>query len=323
MKSSLLPFILAAGKGERLHPLTCFVPKPLLPIGEQPLIYLTLAQLSGTFEKVVVNAYHLADMLISSIKQFESPMKIIVSKEKWLRGTLGALLNLDLVFNYDYLMVVNGDSLAKWPIKDLLEFHEKNRNDVTLLVLKNADVSEYGGVLVDKYNRVKGFVKPGDAFRETLVFSGLHVLSTKILQDLSTSEKLEFVSDLYAHLASDKKYRFYVLARDFEWYDIGTPKRYLNAVCGWLRKNNSHLYDLNTNSCFMPNSLVVNSIVEDSVIMKNARVKDSVLKRCLVAPGAEIESLTLADSFIVASQWKQWLSGSCWREINNVFVKPI
>ncbi len=137
--------ILAAGFGERLHPLTKDCPKPLLEIGEETLLSNTLRFLKeGGINKVVINVHYLGEKIIDYLKnnKFDLNINIVQEKEKIL-DTGGGVLNAIKYFSKQPFVVINPDTI--WNLKYLnnlrkmekLFFDNKQKKCLLLLVNKN------------------------------------------------------------------------------------------------------------------------------------------------------------------------------------------
>lgn len=129
MKSA---FVLAAGKGERLHPLTQKTPKPLLPIQGKPILSYVLDQLESlSLDRVVINAWHLKDQIESFCfeENLKRPFEIIVSPEEDLLGTGGGLKRAFPLLGEPPFLSLNGDSLIQGNLAQFLKKALQSRGD--------------------------------------------------------------------------------------------------------------------------------------------------------------------------------------------------
>ncbi|MFQ5349648.1 MAG: NDP-sugar synthase, partial [Thermoanaerobaculia bacterium] len=152
--------VLAAGLGTRLRPLTGTRPKPALPVAGVPVAGRTLALLAlAGCEAAAVNLHHLGERLRAVLGESVEGMPLIYSEEREIQGTLGALWPLrDFCAAADVLLVVNGDSLCRWPLKRLLRAHRRGGAAATLLLSARADPAGFGGgVGVDQVGDVVSF----------------------------------------------------------------------------------------------------------------------------------------------------------------------
>jgi hypothetical protein len=114
--------VLAAGRGERLRPLTDRLPKPLLPVAGQPVAAHTLARLAAAgCEAAAINLHHQGELIRKRFGGRFGAMPLTYSEEPERLGTLGALWPLrDFLAAAELVVVINGDSLCRWPVKTLL-----------------------------------------------------------------------------------------------------------------------------------------------------------------------------------------------------------
>ena len=231
--------VLAAGLGRRLRPLTEVVPKPLLPVAGRPVLAWTLERLASVgCEAVAVNLHHLGADIRRSFGDSFRDVPLRYSEEPELLGTLGALGPLRQFFAAaDVILVINGDSLCRWPLKKLVRRHLATNAQASLLLASRPDPGQFGGgVGVDGEGRVRSLFE-GDEVRGVVerryVFAGAHVLSPSLLHRVGDGPA-DFVSDLYLPLLSEGARLQGVTTRG-RWHDLGTPRRYLEGTLDWSR----------------------------------------------------------------------------------------
>jgi len=124
--------VLAAGFGRRLRPLTDWLPKPLLPVCGKPVVLHTLEALAAAgCEATALNLHHLGEPIRRRLGDDFEGMPLTYSEEPEILGTLGALYPLrDFIAGAEHLLIVNGDSLCRWPLAGLLRRHVKSRPQV-------------------------------------------------------------------------------------------------------------------------------------------------------------------------------------------------
>lgn len=238
----LRALVLAAGEGTRLHPLTAFLPKPLLPVLGRTLLDHTLERLAAIgCEAVAVNLHHLGDQIRDHLGEVHRGMRVVYSEEREQRlGTLGALYPLrSFLEEADVVLLINGDSLCRWPLGRLVRRHQATRAAATLLLVSRPDAAEFGGgVAVDKEGRILSF-SSGETTRGEVadrhVFAGAHALSPELLGRLE-DEPADIVRKLYRPLVAEGARLQGLLSRAY-WHDLGTPRRYLEGVLDWARGN--------------------------------------------------------------------------------------
>src|SRR4030042_6041601 len=146
MKSSI--FILAAGLGERLRPITDHLPKPLLPILGKPILQSILEKVSILpAHKIGINLYHKKDIIENWITQSAFNKKVELFHEDPILGTGGALKNAETFLNASTFIVHNSDIVSDIDLGKLLEFHLSSDNLLTLAV---HDYPEFNNLMLDK-----------------------------------------------------------------------------------------------------------------------------------------------------------------------------
>lgn len=284
--------VLAAGLGTRLRPLTTHTPKPLLPVRGVPILGHTLAQLAASgCEAAAVNLHHLGDQIRQRFGDSHAGMPLTWSQEPELLGTLGAFHPLkDFFAPADLVLVINGDSLCKWPLRRLIRRHLARGDRATLLLASRPDPAAFGGgVAIDQQGRILSF-RPGDPERgeaaRRYVFAGAHVLAPDLL-DRVGPDKADIVRDLYVPLLEEGE-RIGSLVTGRRWHDLGTPQRFLEAVLdcargGWPER-------LWRRSWISPAAVVgAGARIRRSAVEPEARVGEKArVERSALLPGARI-----------------------------------
>jgi len=285
--------VLAAGHGQRLRPLTEFLPKPLVPVHGAPILARTLAAVAETgCERAAVNLHHLGDTIREAVGGAFEGIAITYSEEKLLLGTLGALVKLrEFLRPAELVLVINGDSLCRWPLKDLIARHRASGAAATLLMSKRARVEDFGGgVTVDGEGRLLSFTAkeplPDGAKRR--VFAGVQVFSPSLLEGLE--EKVsDTIRGLYEPLLAEGAL-VDSLDTTRRWYDLGTPARLLEGILDWNDGGwGSRLARQpwrSPSSQVSSEARVRNSIVERGVVIEGAAQVDG----SLLLPGCRIGS---------------------------------
>jgi NDP-sugar pyrophosphorylase family protein len=301
LKPRLRALVLAAGRGERLRPLSDVLPKPLLPVAGEPVAGRTLARLRAAgCEAAALNLHHLGEAVRRRFGDRAGDLPLHYSPEAQLLGTLGALLPLrDFLGEADLILVVNGDSLCRWPVVPLVRRHLRRGADATLLVARRADPARFGGGIgLDGDGRVvslRGGVEVGAAgpagpVARRRVFAGAQVLAPRLLERVTGPGDL--VTGLYMPLLGEGG-RVESLETGRRWHDLGTPRRYLAAVLEWARVR------------WRGSWRAASAVVEGG-----ARVRRAVLEGAArVERGARVEESLLLPGAVVGR------GGGAWRSI--------
>jgi mannose-1-phosphate guanylyltransferase/phosphomannomutase len=224
-------FVLAAGAGTRLKPLTIDMPKPMIPILGKPALYHTFANLKKHgFDSAYVNLYHCPDVITNFFKNDDSGLKLEFSHEKTLLGTAGAIKKMEDFFN-DTFVVMSGDGLTDINLKKAVEFHKKKKSLATI-VLKKVDLRfEYGVTVINKNGEVQSFVeKPlwSDIF-DNRVNTGIYIFEPEIFKFIPKNKFFDFSTDLFPLLMKNKK-KIYGYVMNEYWTDIGNTSEYKKGV---------------------------------------------------------------------------------------------
>lgn len=282
-KLHLRALVLAAGYGTRLRPLTAFVPKPLIPIRGKPIALHTAEQLAALgCQAIAVNLHHQAETIRQALGDSVGGVPLTYSVEDEILGTLGALGPLRGFFRpADLLLVINGDSLCRWPLRRMIRKHLRRGDDATLLVSKKVDPRPFGGgVSVEDRKRIVAFRhQDEDAGKvQRRVFMGVHVL-TPVMVDRLTGGPADFVSDLYEPMLSSGG-RIGAVESSRKWHDVGTPERYRRAALEWGRRRGWQAADV---------ELAEGVAVDRSVLEEQVRVEtESQVRSSVILQGARI-----------------------------------
>ncbi|HEV7503959.1 MAG TPA: NDP-sugar synthase [Thermoanaerobaculia bacterium] len=315
--------VLAAGLGTRLRPLTEQLPKPLLPVRGVPILGHTLTQLAAFgCEAAAVNLHYLGEPIRERFGDSHAGMALTWSEEPEILGTLGALHPLKEFFApADLVLLINGDSLCRWPLRKLVRRHLAAAARATLLLASRPDPAEFGGgVGVDPAGHIQSF-RPGDPERGPVVhryvFAGAHVISPELLARIEPG-KADIVRGLYGPmLASGEP----IASESFagRWHDLGTPQRFLDATLDWARAEGPER--LWRRSWISPEAGVgpgarVRSVsieagarvgdgarVERSILMPGSRIgKGSVVRESILGFGAAVPPGTWVERRIIMPQ---------------------
>ena len=284
--------VLAAGLGTRLRPLTEQTPKPLLPVRGVPLLGHTLTQLAAFgCEAAAVNLHYLGEPIRQRFGDAHAGMPLTWSEEPEILGTLGALHPLKEFFApADLVLLVNGDSLCRWPLRKLVRRHLAGGARATLLLASRPDSAAFGGgVGVDRAGRILSF-RPGDPEQGLVarryVFAGAHVFAPDLLARVGPS-KADIVRNLYIPMLEEGEPIGSVLFSG-RWHDLGTPQRFLDATLDWARAEGPER--LWRRSWISPEAgLDAGAQVRTVSIEAGARVGEKArVERSILLPGARI-----------------------------------
>lgn len=309
--------VLAAGRGVRLRPLTERLPKPLLPVGDSVLVECSLDALAKAgVEAVALNLHHRGGQIRERLGERFKNVPLTYSEEPELLGTLGALTNLRRFLEpADLVVVVNGDSLCEWPVAQVLDAHRSGDAAATLLVSATADPADFaGGIGVRKggveAGRVTGFRQPTPG--EPRVFAGLQVFAPELLSGLPV-EPLDTVRDLYEPALAQGR-RIDAVETTAPWFDLGTPRRYLEALLATCAPSGGNVISARSD-------VADGARLVACAVLPAARVDEGTrLTRVIVGPGVEVGGGSVYDSVLLTRQAPG--PGPCGRE-GNLVVTPL
>lgn len=219
--------ILAGGKGTRLAPSTTVLPKPLVPIGEVPILEIVIRQLIHFgFREICLAVGYLAEIIQAyvqtRIKKFRGATISFYQEEEPL-GTAGALKLIPGLT--ETFLVINGDILTTLNYKRLWAFHKENGAVLTVGMCKK-EVKVDLGVMVVNNNQVINYIE-----KPTLNYSvsmGVYVYEPEVLDYIKPKSRLDFPDLVLILLKNQKKIMGYP-SSDY-WLDIGRPEDYAQAV---------------------------------------------------------------------------------------------
>mgnify|MGYP001361293799 CR=1 FL=1 len=221
--------ILAGGKGSRLRPYTIVLPKPLMPIGDFPILEVVVRQLvRDGFEHISMAVNHQASLIRAFFGDGSKwSIKIDYYEEDKPMGTAGALSLLPKTINHP-LLIMNGDILTKINIPQFLEFHDNNRADITVAGSEHYYTSPYGVVEVEGINFKSIIEKP--TFKN-FINAGIYIINPSIIKDLNDEEYLDMPDLLNKRLRGNYKKVVYPIHE--YWLDIGRIESLNKAKDEW------------------------------------------------------------------------------------------
>jgi NDP-sugar pyrophosphorylase family protein len=218
--------ILAGGKGTRLRPYTVVLPKPLLPVGDYPVLEIIIRQLAYYgFSHITLTVNHQAEI----IKAFFGDgsrwkIKIDYSLEDQPLSTMGPLkLIHDLPENF---LIMNGDVLTDLHFGQFYDQHLQQGKIFTISAYHRTDISEFGVLETDIHGNLSGFIeKPR---REYIVSMGIYMAKNKVLQHIPENKSFGFDQLMLEFLKIHEP----VCVQPFTgyWLDMGRPDDYSQAV---------------------------------------------------------------------------------------------
>ncbi len=231
--------ILAGGRGTRLHPYTITFPKPLMPIGDVPILEVVLRQLKhyGICD-ITMAVGHLAELLMAYFGDGSRfGMRIDYSREAQPLGTAGPLAlipNLNETF-----IVMNGDVLTTLDYGMLIAHHRSSKSTATIASHQRDAKIDLGVIQTDATGRITDYIeKPTYHY---LVSMGIYVFEPAVLRQIAPGQRLDFPDLVLRLVAAGEKVQSYPF--DGYWLDIGRPDDYGQASAEFERLRNQFLPD--------------------------------------------------------------------------------
>ena len=224
-------FLLAAGVGSRLRPVTDTIPKCMVTFDDRPLldIWLDAFDRAGVTE-VLVNLHHLPHVVREHVASRTGSPAVRLVFEPELLGSAGTLLaNRDWVASEGSFLVCNADNLTDFDLRLLVEAHAGHDAIATLTVF-HSDRPWTGGVVeTDGAGRVTGFTeKPAEPVSD-LVNAGMYAFRPRVLDEIDGALPRDIGFDLLPRLVG----RAYAVLVDGYFRDIGTVDAYQRAGQEW------------------------------------------------------------------------------------------
>jgi mannose-1-phosphate guanylyltransferase/phosphomannomutase len=311
---------MAGGVGTRLRPLTCNIPKPMMPLMNKPIMehILKLLKKHGITEVCATLQY-----LPEIIKDyFEDGTDFGVNLKYYIEeiplGTAGSVKNAQEFLDETFI-VISGDVLCDIDLTEAIEFHKRKGSIATLVLTREEIPLEYGVVVTEEHGNIIRFLeKPswGEVFSDT-INTGIYILEPEVLNYFEKDNMFDFSKDLFPLLLKDKQPLFGKIS-DCYWCDIGNPEQYIQAhkdifkgnVKGnyWHGSKNQELWlgkDISWgnnctinppvaigNNCRIGNNVIIDpyTVIDDNTIVDdNTSIKRSIIwKNSYIGKASEI-----------------------------------
>jgi len=231
--------LMAGGSGTRLRPLTCDLPKPMVPILNRPIAEHIINLLKRhQVTEVVATLHYLPDVMRDYFQDgsdFGVQMTYAVEEDQPL-GTAGCVKNIAELLDETFL-VISGDSITDFDLTAAIEFHKRNKSKATLILTRVPNPVEFGVVITDEQMRIRRFLEKPSAseiFSDT-VNTGTYILEPSVLDYLPVNEECDFSKDLFPLLLEKDEPMFGYIA-DGYWCDVGHLDAYREAQYDGLQQ---------------------------------------------------------------------------------------
>ena len=216
--------LMAGGSGTRLRPLTCDLPKPMVPILNRPIAEHLINLLKRHhITEVIITLHYLPD-IIRDYFQDGSDWGIRITyavEEDQPLGTAGCMGTIAELLGQTFL-VISGDSITDVDLGAAIAFHYEKGSMATLILTRVPNPLEFGVVITDSDQRITRFLeKPssGEIFSDT-VNTGIYILNADVLGYLPQGQESDFSRDLFPRLLADDQPMYGYVAEGY-WCDVG------------------------------------------------------------------------------------------------------
>jgi mannose-1-phosphate guanylyltransferase len=303
----LKAIILVGGQGTRLRPLTCNIPKAIVPILNKPfLVHLLYYLKSHGVNKIILAMGYNPEPIKQCLANYNKlGIEIEYVIEDVPLGTAGAVKNTERYLD-DTFIVFNGDILTDIDLSEMIELHRKLKPEASIALTPVDNPSIYGVVETDAANMVKRFVEkpPPEKVTTNMINAGIYILEPSVLQRIPESGFCMFERQVFPEMLLQKK-SFLGYKSDAYWIDIGTPEKYMKA-------NQDLLNRIPGRAIIMDNENTISESVKftgPALIGKNchiaedAQVKGSTVigQGCLIGNNTLIEGSIIWDGVNIAS----------------------
>ncbi|WAL60110.1 mannose-1-phosphate guanyltransferase [Thermocoleostomius sinensis] len=292
--------LMAGGSGTRLRPLTCDLPKPMVPILNRPIAQHIINLLKRHhITEIIATLHYLPDIMRDYFQDgsdFGVQMTYAVEEDQPL-GTAGCVKNVAELLDETFV-VISGDSITDFDLSAAIQFHKQHRSKATLVLTSVANPIEFGVVILDDENRIQRFLeKPSSSeiFSDT-VNTGTYILEPEVLDYLPINQETDFSKDLFP-LLLEKGEPMYGYVAEGYWCDVGHLDAYREAQYAALYQRVKLEFDYTERS---PGLWVGQNTFIDST----AHIETPVLigHNCRIGARAQIASGTvIGDNVIVGA----------------------
>ena len=301
--------ILAGGEGTRLRPITCNLPKPLVPVAGKPVLEYILCLLAENGCDEAVIAVHYRSEKIE--RYFSSGrfmgIKISFSHETKPLGTAGCVKKAAEGFNEDFI-VISGDAICDFDLAKAMEYHKNSNSEATIITRRVDDPREYG-LIIENNGRITDFSEKPSYIncRSDLANTGVYILSPAVLGLIPINEPYDFAKNVFPDMLS-KNMKLMNYEETGYWCDIGDISAYKRCTVDILNgklRGYEEKERITGENCMIDSSALItgktvigNSVsigrdakLRNAIVMNGAFIgENSTLNDCIICSDARIES---------------------------------
>jgi len=302
--------IMAGGFGTRMRPLTCNIPKPMVPMVNRPMMHHIIDLLkSHDFSDIIsLLFYHPAVIrnYFGDGSEHGITMKYMQAEADF--GTAGSVRNAYDLLGKEGVLVISGDVLTGFDLTSAIEFHRKKKADATLILTRVTNPLQFGVVIVDEEGNITRFLeKPswGEVFSDT-INTGIYILEDHVLQMIPYKQDFDFSKNLFPLMMQENMKLAGYIAEGY-WRDVGNLGEYHDASMDCLAgkvdvsmvgKRSDDLYVDEGTEFEVPEDHFSGTVIvgRNSRIAASARIINSVIGNDVtVLDGATIQNSVIWD----------------------------
>jgi mannose-1-phosphate guanylyltransferase/phosphomannomutase len=230
--------VMAGGEGSRLRPLTIHRPKPLVPVGNRPLMEHILRHLAAHgFREILATVHYLADEIEAQFGDgSDLGLQLTYVLEDSPLGTAGSIGHAAPLLRGDEpFLIVSGDALTDCDFSAAIKFHREKGATATLVLARVPDPQEFGIVVSAPDGRVERFLeKPewSSVFTDT-VNTGIYIVEPAVLDRIAPDLPCDWSKDVFPAMLAEGAPLFAYVMEGY-WADVGTLEQYRQAQCDFL-----------------------------------------------------------------------------------------
>lgn len=312
--------ILAGGHATRLWPITKNRAKPLLPLGERPIIDYMIDEIDQEVNEVLISTNKkFAGDFEDYIEEYDRNARVVVEdqgSEEEKPGTIGAIIKLiDKEGLDDDLLVVAGDNYFGFNFSDLFGFCREKEAPVNVVYdVNDEEHAKHFGIVDADGDRIVGFEEKPEKPPSTLASTACYYFPQENVSLYHEYEEHFKQTDVPAEQYLDEPGRLiewahektpmYAYSFDGDWFDVGTPKGYLEAqsavIDGNLIRGETTNCEIGDNVHVMEGAKLKDVSIDNSIVFSDAVVENSDVKNSIIDIDAKLENVDLNDALIGA-----------------------
>ena len=312
MNGTIKAMVMSAGVGSRLDPLTKFIPKPLVPIANKPVMDILFEKLVQIGVKdVICNTYYLADKIIERYENNNLGINFNYIKEENLSGTAGGVKKCQYFFDKDScFLVLSADGLSNADLKKGIEIHKKSGAVATIGIkqISLQEVPNFGVVVTDESGYITEFQEKPEIenAKSNYINTGIYIFNYEIFDYIPENTFYDFARNVFPKLLEEHAINTFIV--DEYWSDIGTLAQYSQSTQdlfeGKCSFNHAPILHTQTGSYIADDAVISESVkfVGNSVIGKHSSIgENAVIENSIIWNNVIIEANVHISNSIVAS----------------------